>query len=90
MKTFVFGATVLEPDGLTPEARDSFRSAIQAAGAADLRVNEDDEGRITVSFRIEEPNERVAMKKGSEITLSALKEHPLRWVASGVTYWQAG
>jgi hypothetical protein len=79
---------VLEPTGLPPELRESFRSAIEAAGAEDLRINEDDEGRWTVSFRFEAADVRDALIKGSDMTLSALKRYSaVRWVASGVTHW---
>ena len=89
MKTFLFGATVLDPRGLTPDVRQSFRTALKAAGASDLRVDEDKEGRATVQFRLEAPSEREALKRGSDITLAALESHTaVRWVASGVTHWQ--
>jgi hypothetical protein len=91
VKTFRFDATVLEPEGLPSEVRDAFRSAIEDAGAFDLRVRDNEQGRTTVSFRIDAENERDAMKQGSEITLSALSSHSaIRWVSSGVTYWHEG
>jgi hypothetical protein len=54
-------------------------------------VSSDEEGRTTVRFRFEADNDREAMRKGSEITLSALADHEsIRWVAAGITHWQDG
>ena len=91
MKSFRFDATVLDPPGLPDEARASFESAIQSAGAFDMRISGDAEGRTRVSFVISADGERDAMKLGSDITLSALSDHSaIRWVASGVTHWREG
>ena len=61
---------------------------MQDRGAEDLRVREDHEGYVTVSFPIDAESEREAMVAGSEITLSALAGFQnVRWVSSGVTYW---
>lgn len=87
MKTFQYGATVLEPPALAPDVVESFRAAIEAAGAVDLRVDRDEEF-ATVMFRFDAANEREAMKLGSEITLSALAGHTaIRWVSGGVMSW---
>jgi hypothetical protein len=67
--------------------REKFRSRIEARGASDLRINEDEEGRATVMFRLDAETEREATENGSEITLSALEGQGTRWVAGGVTHW---
>ncbi len=93
MKEFRFDATILQPPALSPDARESFRAALERAEDASdrLRVNEDAEGRVTVSFRLEASNERQALTRGSEITLAALERHAtIRWVSSGVTHWVRG
>jgi hypothetical protein len=91
VKTFRFGATVLNPTSLSPDVREGFASRLEAAGASDLRVDEDGEGRAIVSFLLDATTEREALIAGSELTLSALAGfHSVRWVSSGVTYWQDG
>jgi hypothetical protein len=88
MTMFVFEGTLLEPSALTPDARDTLRAALKAAGASDPHVNEDEESRATVSFRLDATTEREAMERGSELALSSLKGHSVRWLTSGVSYWQ--
>jgi hypothetical protein len=75
MTMFVFEGTLREPGALRPDSRDRFRSALEAAGASDPRVNEDEEGRVTVSFRLDATTEREAMEGGSELALSSLEGH---------------
>jgi hypothetical protein len=88
MKPFRFDATVLNPTSLSPDVRKSFETRLDTAGASDLRVNEDEEGRATVSFVLQAETERDALSKGSELTLSALSGfHDVRWVSSGITHW---
>jgi hypothetical protein len=88
MRTYRFDATVLNPASLSPDVREAFESRLEAAGATDLRVNEDDEGRAIVSFLLDAESERDALRAGSELTLSTLAGiHSVRWVASGVSYW---
>jgi hypothetical protein len=88
MTMFLFEGTLLESSALTPNSRDRFRSALDAAGASDPRVNEDEEGRVTVSFRLDATTEREAMERGSELALSSLEGHSARWLTSGVSFWQ--
>jgi phosphoribosylanthranilate isomerase len=84
-----FDATILEPEELPAEVQASFASAIEARGASDLRVNAD-EGQVAVSFLLDAESEREALVRGSEITLAALAPFTaVRWVSSGVTYWDA-
>jgi hypothetical protein len=88
MTMFVFEGTLLEPSALTPDARDTFRSALKAAGASDPHVNEDDEGRAIVSFRLDATTEREALDRGNQLALASLEGHHARWLTSGVSYWQ--
>jgi hypothetical protein len=53
MKTFRFDATILNPTSLSPDVRESFESRLEAAGASDLRVDEDEDGRAVVSFLLD-------------------------------------
>jgi hypothetical protein len=88
MTMFLFEGTLLEPSSLTPDSRDSFRSDLEAAGASEPGVNEDEEGRVTVSFRLDATTEREAMERDSELALSSLEGHSARWLISGVSFWQ--
>ena len=89
-KTFRFDATLLNTDTLSQEVLTSFESALQARGAAsDLRVSDDEEGRVTVSFRLDAETEREALRMGSDLTRSALDRFTaVRWVAASVAHWR--
>jgi hypothetical protein len=89
MTMFLFEGTLLEPSVLTPDSRVRFQSALnKAAGASDPRVNEDEEGRPTVSFRLDAATEREALERGKDLALSSLEGHNARWLTSGVSFWQ--
>ena len=72
MKLAVFDATIVEPSRLPPDARERLELALSLREPRGLRVEDDDEGRMHISFRLDVLDEGDAYVEGTRLLGMAL------------------